>query len=270
MSAADGRSDERGQGRRGAWGALSGKELRLHGLNLVLAAGFCLPFVVFVFYSGGHQDALHGWFKFYSFVFPVAVGAVAVAAERQWGVLEGQLAQPISARRQWVIKVGLCVGLTLVAGILVPWMLLCLRGLVQAGAEHRWFKVINYSSDELIFLVLTIFGSSLVRGTMRAVILGLALSFASVVYVEWIIWFLGKSGLGGLIYSTIDGQLLRGVYPYVLAGVALGAVIFILWMAFERFRRSAEEIQLGRLAVRMGVAVGILRLAMLFLPVGWR
>ncbi|HEY1685685.1 MAG TPA: hypothetical protein VGG19_13035 [Tepidisphaeraceae bacterium] len=261
-----GGAQSRTRRRRSASLSLVRKELRLHSINLVLAAGFCLPFVAFLWYSGPEQDALNGWFKFYSFVFPISVGAVTVASERQWGVLEGQLTLPVAVGRQWKIKLGTCFALSFIGGILIPWMLLCARTALHPATNHHWFKVVDYSTEVLIFTALAVLSSSVVRGTLRAVILGFSVAFASLIFYGWIVDYFGASELAHVIVHHLQRANPLLINSYSLAGVALVAMMFIVQPAFDRFRQPGNQMGVVYLTMRTVLLLAILRFALLFMP----
>ena len=54
---------------------------------------------------------------------PVIAGIVAVAEERSLGVHEWHLTLPVSARRQWGVKVLVALGVNVAFGILLPGLL---------------------------------------------------------------------------------------------------------------------------------------------------
>jgi ABC-type transport system involved in multi-copper enzyme maturation permease subunit len=59
----------------------------------------------------------------YTVIIAALAGATASAEERHLGTLEWQLLLPSPAWQQWAVKVGVALGLAIVLGIVVPWII---------------------------------------------------------------------------------------------------------------------------------------------------
>jgi hypothetical protein len=243
------------------------KEIRLQKLNLILIAFFCTPFALILCRPDLAGDELSGWFTFYSFVLPVSVGAVSISGERQLGVLEGQLLLPVSSGRQWTIKMSVCFGICLLGGIFLPWMLLWLRTALSPAVGHHWFKVFNYLTELLVFAVLAILCSAVIRGTLRALILGLVASFASLVYFGWV----ENEVIGNRLVEKLASHISHAnpflVNQYVMSAVALLCATLILRPAFKLFRHPSATISIPLLVLETTILLTICRLSLLFIPV---
>jgi hypothetical protein len=252
--------------RRGPTMTLLFKELHLQLPNLLLMVFFCLPFVLLIASNTLANDYLIGWFKFYSFVFPTTVAAVAIAREGQLGVLDGQLTLPVSAGRQWTIKIIVCFAICLLGGIFLPWALVCLRTVFHPAANHHWFKVFDYTTEVVNFAALTLLCSAISRGTLRAVILGLSVSFVSLIYFSVIYNLMDENQLVENLWSLIYRSNRLVVNQYTLSAVALVAVVTIIRPAFECFRNPRKAVNIPYLVLRTTVLLTIFRLSLLFVP----
>jgi hypothetical protein len=240
------------------------KELRLQKHNLILIAVFCVPFVLILCRPDFAGDELSGWFKFYSFVLPVSIGAVSISGERQLGVLESQLMLPVSSGRQWAIKMSVCFGICLLGGMFLPWALLCLRTALSPAADHHWFKVFDYLTEVVISVVLAILCSAVARGTLRALIFGLSASFVSLVYYGWIVnGFIGSRLIENLAFR-IDHTNPYLVNQYTLSAVALLSAALILRPAFKLFRHPMATVSVPLLVLQTTVLLTICRLSLVF------
>lgn len=242
------------------------KEMHLQLPNLLLMVFFCVPFVLLIASNTFANDYLIGWFKFYSFVFPTTVGAVAIAREGQLGVLDGQLTLPVSAAHQWTIKIIVCFAICLLGGIFLPWALVCLRTVFHPAAYHHWFKLFDYTTEVVVFAALTLLCSAVSRGTFRAVILGLSVSFVSLIYFSVIYNLMDENQLIDKLWSLIDRSNRLVVNQYTLSAVAVFAVVMILRPAFECFRNPRKVINIPYLALRTTVLLTVFRLSLLFVP----
>jgi hypothetical protein len=251
---------------RSPFASLLFKELRLQRLNWVLAGCFSVTFALVLWGYRDANDSLQSLNKFYSFVFPVCVGAVTISRERQLGLLEGQLALPVSARRQWAIKMVVCFALSLFGGIAVPWVLLRLHGAFHPGVDHHWFKVFDYSTEVLIFTALAALVSSVARGTLYAYILALCASFVSLIYYGWLIAGLRATQLGQELAWRIGHANPLFVNSYTLCVVALLALVLIVRPTFHRVRHPNDPTSTAFLILRTTILLTVLRLALLFMP----
>ena len=242
------------------------KELRLQKHNLILVAFFCVPFALILCRPDLRGDALKGWFTFFSFVLPVSVGAVSISGERQLGVLDGQLLLPVSLARQWAIKMSICFGICLLGGICLPWLLIYFRTTLSPAANHDWFKVFDFLTEAVLFLVLSILCSAATRGTLRALILGLVASFASLIYYGWLLHdFIGTRLVEDIAFH-IDHANPFLVNCYVLSAVSLLSVALILRPAFKLFRYPSTSISIPWLVLQTTVLLTIFRLSLFFIP----
>src|SRR4029077_5691488 len=83
-----------------------------------VAAAFGQPF------SAERVDDTIGIIRFgYAFLIALLVGSLASAEERQLGTLEWQLTLPVAVWKQWAVKLGVTMALSLVIALAVPTLL---------------------------------------------------------------------------------------------------------------------------------------------------
>jgi len=94
------------------------KELRLQQLSFTVAALFV---VIFTSLSIQRADVPASLIPIlYAWILAVLIGATASAEERHLRTLDAQLLLPMPASRQWLIKIGAVIALSLVLAILLP------------------------------------------------------------------------------------------------------------------------------------------------------
>ncbi len=183
---------------------------------------------------------------------PALLGANAVAAERQLGVLAWQLALPVSRRFQWTVKVVVCGLLSTAAGALgqgLGWLLMPRLGLrfgPPSPGIGFWISILALLP--LAALLCGLYSSKLARDPFRA--LGLTQVFAVAgLYVALVVSFTS------MLASTLHLWLLPFRTPLGHAVPVLGlALIFAAlalavprqehWLAGQRLRRSAGFVAL--------------------------
>ena len=109
--------------RRTAWWLLVLKELRLYQMPFVLAALFVVAYVGLrlVPMDPDVFDNLSVLLSgLYAVIAAVLVGSLACAEEHRLGTISWQVLLPVSARRQWAIKLGVVIVLSAVLGFLLP------------------------------------------------------------------------------------------------------------------------------------------------------
>jgi hypothetical protein len=251
---------------RSAFASLLFKELRLQRFSLVLMGCFGVTFALVLCGYIHANDPLQSLNKFYSFVFPVCVGAVTISRERQLGLLEGQLALPVSALRQWTMKMAVCFAVSLFGGIVVPWVLLRLHSASHPGVNHHWFRVFEYSTEVLIFTALAALVSSVARGHLGAVILGLGASLVSLIYYGWLIAGLRATGLGHELAGRIGRANPLFVNSYTLCAIALLGLVLIVRPTLHRMRYPNDAMSTASLVLRTTILLTVVRLAFAFMP----
>jgi hypothetical protein len=239
-------------------GQLVRKELRLHRPALVLSGSFVVGWLCLVL------DQVTGTVLPNDLVMlptvllchgiPVLLGIVSTAEERNLGVHEWHLTLPVSARRQWLVKVGVALVLNGLLGLLLPtglahaasWVLQDPTLLNPSVTIFPYLPVANAA-----LLVAALYASAAAANGLRALIGtivifiagGLVLNFADYVV----------STVGRFVYKTVEvGPGMWETYYFIpsflepvhrhrwlLGWSCLAAWLYFLGLA--GFRRSLES-----------------------------
>lgn len=163
--------------KRGIMTSLICKELRLQQPAFATAAvlvGIWLAFFgVWVFRPAiGSALMVVPPFVLY-LVIPILSGCVSTAEERSLGIHDWHLTLPVTARRQWFVKVLAALSLNVVLGLLLPWLLL----LVTSPLANTPGEFLFVSGTRLVsifisfgFLAAALYASTAVRDTLRAIL----------------------------------------------------------------------------------------------------
>ena len=166
---------------------------------------------------------------------PLIIGCTSIAEERKLGTLEGQLCQPVSARRQFLVKLGF---VTVVGGILSAVLFLAAErfgvalGVANNGLLHLGFGVVAGLTG---VAVISFYASSLARNFLQAlpaamgVFIGVVLAFGWFDHISGFqAWSLQNEGPGSRLI------LWNPHLPVIIATVSLSVVL--PWLAYRNFR----------------------------------
>jgi hypothetical protein len=172
--------------RHATWAVIR-KELGLHQIAFALAAiYFISAFRVVGHVSDAARDVFGGLTVLYSGVLALLIGSIASAEERQLGTLEWHQLLPMAAWKQWVLKAGTAIGLSLVLGIAVPALiLLTTSGTIRFGG---W-----YVAGVVLLTAIGLYVSSLSSSSLRALLLSsavplvliMAMAALRIAFSEW-------------------------------------------------------------------------------------
>jgi ABC-type transport system involved in multi-copper enzyme maturation permease subunit len=239
---------------RTALQALIRKEFQLNQVPLLgMGVLFLLHLgVVLLRYLHRHPDpADHFWSDLNFFlgafgaiwiIAPLIIGCTSVAEERKMGTLAGQLCQPVTACRQFLVKLGFTVG---VGGLLSALLCLTAEGIDRSlginghgmPAEEVLVITVGLSAIALIAL----YASTLTRNLLQALpaAVGVALGIGLVLQL-----FYGSSFSNYLITSFV---FWNNLLPCFIVVVLLPPTL--TWLAYQNFRCLPES---GRLWRRNG------------------
>lgn len=268
-------------GRGSALGYLVRKEVRLHLPALVVALGlvaFWLALVVGVF---GRATMDKGFLMLPIVLLclgiPVIAGIVSTAEERGLGLLDWHLTLPVSARRQWFVKVFVALGVNVVLGILLPGVLgqasswiaedkQMVAGIPGEGVPH--FLIAN-----LVIFCAALYASTASANSMRAlvgtIILFLAgamvLNFADYIVVSFRGISLSDYMARKVVYSGTDNiatWVHRHRWPLGWTGLA----VWLYFLGLANFRHALESVwqSVRRIVVFIGYV-----LAFVFVALVW-
>ena len=190
----------------GPWSALIRKELRLQQLAYVVAFLYVIAasgiWSLQVYAPEFPRIPIEALSLMYSGLLAILIGAVASAEERQLGTLAAQLLQPLAMWKQWAVKVGTVVGVSLLLAIALP---LLVNALVETP-DARLVPAAPYG----------------VRHLQRALVPMIVLTSASL-YVS----SLSSSGIRAMIASIpaiVAGGLVSMIASSLLMPATLQAV----------------------------------------------
>lgn len=231
---------------RGPYARLIAKELRIHQMAFAVAAFNAFVVIAIVMLRPAFSEfditvAIPMTFLHMA-ALPVLIGALASAEERELGTREWQLLMPMAAWKQFAVKAGVAVALSLVLALSVP-------------ALTIWLLSARFDSIEWDLLVLlvvvlasvSLYISSLSSGGMRAVVIampGLVVAWVAIMWIGQTVWSLLFRDLSrvwpgwrpprGLRVTTPSGEFLA------LAVAALVISALVLHYAHLN-HRSAER-----------------------------
>jgi len=162
--------------------ALIKKELRLQQVTFVAALGFCVLAIVGAAAHASHITVSNNslaeiiWaFDFYVYVvlLPLVAGAIAVTEEKMWGVVDWHKTLPPRARNQWLVKIFVALGSSLLLGVVLP--LAVSWGLNLLSIRTIPFEVAPLVIGQVLLMSVAIYAGSLSTTTARAILLAIGI-----------------------------------------------------------------------------------------------
>ncbi len=255
-------------GHGSALGHLVRKEVRLHLPAFVVASGLvamwlALQAAMFI------SPTLNKGFLLLPVVLlglgiPVIAGIVSTAEERGLGLLDWHLTLPVSARRQWFIKVLVALGVNVGLGILLPGVLAQAAGGLLNGQPLE----LGVHNGELHFLIANavlfcgaLYASTVSANSMRALVGAIVLFVAGALVLNFADYLAASYPnehdiykVPGAVYS-LPPDYLRPTHEHRwLIGWSCLAV-WLYFLGLAGFRRSLESFWLPvrRMAVFFAV-----------------
>jgi ABC-type transport system involved in multi-copper enzyme maturation permease subunit len=170
---------------------------------------------------------------------PLVIGCTSIAEERKLGTLEGQLCQPVSGRRQFIVKLGftlICGGLLSSLFPVVTEILARLAGLKVD--EPPAFAIGLMAAAMCAVAVVGLYASSLTRNVLQA----LPLAVGTIVGI-----FAVSDGfvrLSGFESWVPDFDLWSPFLPNIILAVLLP--VAVVWLAWRNFGRLPETARIWR------------------------
>ena len=173
-----------GERRRAPWRALIAKEIHLQQMSIAITLLYGVIWAVGVAMRQSTPSIielpLEAVLLLYCLGLAVVIGALASAEERQLGMLEVQLLQPVGALGQWAIKCGVALGLALLLGAVLPMTLLAIFSPAGVPADLPFVLV-------LLVIVLTsssLYISSLVDSGVKTMTWTLPAGLAAAFFIQ--------------------------------------------------------------------------------------
>lgn len=233
--------------------ALAAKEIHLQQLTFGVAGVYVIGWAIFLLV----QRYIPSWSAFplgavmllYCMGLAIMIGALASGEERQHGTLEWQLLQPTPAWQQWIVKVGVALGLALLFGVGLPVLVIQLT-------PHDGFRAIRMTADLMVLIVLltasSVYISSLSSSGVRAMVLSLPIGMAVASFVRMV------SGALRWVTLTVAGPLMADIVTGAIApssldpaevvgfmgrGFSLTLVPLLLWFGFVNHTSSERTVR---------------------------
>ena len=208
----------------------------------------------------------------YSIGLAIVIGAFASAEERQHGTLDWQLLQPTSAWQQWMVKVGVSLGLALLCGVGLPVVLNQLT-----PGEH--FRATRISADLTVLIVLltasSIYISSLCRSGVQAIVLSLPIGIAVAYFVQmtsgalrWVTLQLAGPSMADIVTGAVAPSSVDQAGVVMLASRAFSVTLapLLLWFGFVNHRSS--ERTAGRILAQIAWIALLMMTGMILVGAG--
>ena len=243
-----------GARRRSPLQALAAKEVHLQQLAFGVAGLYIIGWALALL----AQRYIPSWSTFplgvvmllYCVGLAIMIGALASAEERQHGTLDWQLLQPTPVWQQWIVKVGVTLGLALLFGVGLP---LLLNQLAPLGG----FRAALPMSGHLAVLILllaagSLYISSLSSSGVHAMALSLPIGMAVAYFLQMVSgalrWVTLKVA-GPLMADIVTGpNAPSSLHPaevivFVGRAFSLTLVPLLLWFGFVNHRSSERTVR---------------------------
>lgn len=226
--------------RRHPLSTLVRKEFRLQQLPIAVAVFYCAGALTLIpvanRYSGG-QTALTVLMVMGAAMTVALAGALSSAEERQLGTLDVQLLLPLSAWKQWTIKMMVLVILAFITVILIPVTIAWIR------TGTPW-PTLTTVTDERVLLAIVfvlasgVYVSSLSSSSIRAFVWSLPVIFGVPMFVNGFHWFVIRPLLGFRIYATYASS--RASLVALAAAAVLG--VYVAFLNHREMDRSGRRL----------------------------
>jgi ABC-type transport system involved in multi-copper enzyme maturation permease subunit len=231
--------------------ALAVKEVHLQQLAFGVAGLYIIVWALLLL----AQRHIPSWSTFplgavmllYCMGLAIMIGALASAEERQHGMLDWQLLQPTPAWQQWMVKVGVTLGLALLFGVGLPVLLNQLTPLEGFGALRM---IVDLTALMVLLTAGSLYISSLSSSGVRAMVLSLPIGMAVAFFVQmvsgalrWVTLefagpWMADIVTGAVAPSSIDPA---EVLTYTARAFSLTLAPLLLWFGFVNHRSSERS-----------------------------
>jgi hypothetical protein len=183
-------------------------------------------------------------------VIPVVIGSMAVAEERRFGVMEGQLCLPVSRRLQFAIKGVFILFLAIFLGGIMPMLLEDMAAgfgaqnpalATDQGFDAFWLHFTVTAVATWLALV-SFFASTLAKTFLQAI------GFAIVTFAGWAMLISGFAVGHRLFYGSFSTN---SILPLVISTPTI--IVTLLWLAYLNFKNFRDGWTLWRRNI-LGIA----------------
>ena len=238
--------------------SLVSKELRLQQITYVVALLYAATMVVLPWLNNltieNLGDARRGVTMLHAGLVALLIGSLSSAQERHLGMLEWQAVQPVSAWKQWTVKVAVAWALAILMGVALP----ALLGFWDTSPRSREVPPSWMAMFVITLTTASLYLSTLCRNSMSAFVLSIpVMSIASALATTF------QSLLASLIAHAYALPRYR-LRPVDVSGPDLWVVVVLiaglLWFGFVNHRtadRSVRRIALQTLALAGSFVAGL-------------
>ncbi len=251
------------------------KEMCLQQLPLVLAAFYVLGWLFTEALTSFVPDMEYHAFAAltlpYAILLAMLIGSTASAAERQIGTHEWQVLLPMSAHKQWAVKLGVVFGLVMALALGLPMVFMYLGGVLLRPTSTLSLLAARTAITIVIVVASgSVYVSSLSRTSLRALVMSIPVMFAAALFLQFVLdWIRSASYvaasrlLTGATYPL--GQQVHFVPPrmHTLLLIA-GVLVIVLRFAFENHHsadRTAGRVWKQVILTAALVTAGVIALA---------
>ena len=266
-------------GRCGATWNLIHKELRLQQPAFVVALGGVAIWLVLLVLAGAGvphvKEFLIAPCVMLSMIVPVIAGVVSTAEERSLGVHEWHLTLPVSAARQWFVKLLATLAVNAVLGLLLPAILVIVGGATNESRRIDGLLgggFIAFAIANAVIFCAALYASTASSNSQRALIGSIVLFLAGAMVLNFADYIVDWVRLSPYLNMTAREQL--NMFPSFLEPIHrhrwllgwVGLAVWLYWLALGNYRRSLESLwrPLSRIALFFTVVV-----AFVFAAIVW-
>jgi alpha-tubulin suppressor-like RCC1 family protein len=236
-------------------------ELQSQYINLLIAGGLLVVHVTILVFRKIYADYLATHvtagmileaFPLLWLSVPLLVGSVSIAEERKLGTLENLLCLPTTRRFQFILKLGVTIGLGVLLGVVVPVTLEGLARLLGVATNPSGLWVINASRSTTFLLLFgsiglsffSFYASTLTRNTLQALGAGVLVSVLGFVSIAVAV---EPPNLGDVI-------LWRGILVGLIGTPVM--LLTLLGLAYGNYKRLQVDIRMwNRNAILLALAL---------------
>jgi hypothetical protein len=264
--------------RRHPFRMMVGKELHLQQITFVVAAIYVAAWIAL--WALEHQAPevprlpLQPLSTMYLALLSVLIGSVASAEERHLGTLPSQLLLPVPAWQQWAIKAATALGLALLVGIALPYVL---YAVAPPPDDRMPLRLWREPPAVILLTTVSLYVSSLCGSAVRAMVGSIPVIAASALYAGAAAGLIYEIAFRALQAATVSEsnrvRVLRRMametrIQYALILAAIMTVALLLRFAF--LNHSSDEHRPRTVVAQAIVLLLVLTLSLALPVLAWR
>ena len=268
----------RGVRRQSPFWVMVRKELHLQQITFVVVAIYVVAWIALWTLEHRAPEVprlpLQPLTSLYLALIAVLTGSVASAEERHLGTLPSQLLLPLAAWKQWAIKSATALGLALMVGIVLPYVL---YAIVPPPDDRLPLRLWKEPAIVILLTTLSLYVSSLCGSAVRAMVASIPVVVASGLYavtVSGLVTAIGYRAVGDATASESRGVWIARMtimQTRVEYAVILGAVVTIaLLLRFGFVNHRSGEHRAGQVAIQATVLLLALTFCLAMPVLAWR